>query len=206
MKVLDGLKYGLYIIFHPLDGFWCMKHEKKGNVASAIIILLSLVLVSILSYQYTSYVVEPIVIKELNVFYYFYSILGGFFLWCIANWCVTSLVDGEGSIKDIIMASAYALIPYILVNIPMIIISNFVTGDEVQIYSLIFTIALVWSGLLFFFGIMTIHQFTVTKTIFTILIAILGMVIIVFLGILFFALIQQMINFVLQIFTELSIR
>ncbi|MDO5328114.1 MAG: hypothetical protein Q4G00_15575, partial [Clostridia bacterium] len=29
------LKYGLYVIFHPFDGFWDLVHEKRGSLAAA---------------------------------------------------------------------------------------------------------------------------------------------------------------------------
>lgn len=35
----DTLRYALYVITHPLDGFWDLTHEKRGSVAAANVII-----------------------------------------------------------------------------------------------------------------------------------------------------------------------
>ena len=64
------------------------------------------------------------------------SVLLPFFLFAVANWCLTTLFDGEGSLKDIIIAISYSLVPLILMVVPATIISNFVTKQESDIVSL----------------------------------------------------------------------
>ena len=53
---------------------------------------------------------------------------------------------------------------------------------------------------------MTIHQHTATKTVVTILIAVVAMAAMLFLFLLFFALIQQLINFVYMFYKEMTLR
>lgn len=36
---LHALRYALYVIFHPFDGFWDIKHEQRGTATAATIIL-----------------------------------------------------------------------------------------------------------------------------------------------------------------------
>jgi hypothetical protein len=129
-----------------------------------------------------------------------------FLLWCVSNWCITTLVDGEGSLQDIIITTAYALTPLILINIPLILLSNVMVLDEAAFYTLFDTISMVWFGFLLLIGILTVHQFSMGKTIVTIGIALLGMVVIVFIVVLLFALIQQFINFGILFFRELGVR
>ena len=44
MAIIHGLRYALHVIVHPFDGFWDLKHEKRGNLASALIILAATIL------------------------------------------------------------------------------------------------------------------------------------------------------------------
>ena len=53
---------------------------------------------------------------------------------------------------------------------------------------------------------MTVHQFSMSKTIFTVLIAIVGMVIMLFLFLLFVSIVQQLKSFIDLLWTELSMR
>ena len=34
-RYFGSLKYALYVITHPLDGFWDLTHEKRGSIAAA---------------------------------------------------------------------------------------------------------------------------------------------------------------------------
>jgi len=195
-----------YIIFHPFDGFWSLKHENPVSYLNAWVILLILVVVYTIRSQFTGFIINLSDKTDFNLFYQATSIILPFLLWCISNWCITTLVDGEGSFKDIFITTAYALIPLILLNIPMVIISNLITVDEVVFYNILDTVSILWAGFLLVIGIMTIHQFSMKKTLFTILIAVLGMIIIVFLFLLFFTLIQNIINFIRLLWAEITIR
>ena len=39
-------------------------------------------------------------------------------------------MDGKGTLKEIYIASAYALTPIVLINVPMTIVSNYLTLNE----------------------------------------------------------------------------
>lgn len=39
-------------------------------------------------------------------------------LWVLANWCLTTLFDGEGTLKDVYIATCYALTPLPLFGHP----------------------------------------------------------------------------------------
>ena len=37
---IQSLKFALYCITHPFDGFWDLTHEKRGSIAAANTILI----------------------------------------------------------------------------------------------------------------------------------------------------------------------
>ena len=205
-KVLQGLKYSFYLIFHPGKGFWDLKHEKKGNIGSSIVIVFLLIITFIIKRQCVGFLFNYNNYKDLNIIVMAASVIIPFVLWCVSNWCITTLVDGEGNFRDIVITSAYALMPLVIIQIPISIISNFFTFGESGFYTFFIFISVVWTAFLLVAGIMTVHQFTLGKTILTIIIAFIGMVIIMFLFILLFALIQQFINFFLLLEKEITMR
>lgn len=113
---------------------------------------------------------------EFNLFYKITSVLLPFFIWCVANWCITTLVDGEGSFGDIAMVTAYAVVPLVIIQLPLVLLSHVITLQEQPFYQILDAVSVLWFALLLFCGILTIHQFSVGKTILTIGIAVLGMV------------------------------
>lgn len=203
---LRGLRYSFHVIVHPFDGFWDLKHEKRGNGKAAVVIILALVLTVILCTQLSGFIVNNTDPEKTNVLQQIISVLLPFFLWCLSNWCITTLVDGEGSLKDIMITTAYALVPLILLNVPLIFVSNIITVEEVPLYNLVLAISVLWSALLLFIGIMTVHQFTVMKTLSTILIALVGMLVIIFLAVLFASVLQMAASYIAFLYKELSMR
>lgn len=205
-QMLKGARYSLYLIFHPFKGFWDLKHEKKGNVYSAwfIVVLLSVLL--ILRRQFTGFILNFNKQNEMNVFVEILSVLAPLGLWCLSNWCITTLVNGEGSFKDIFITTSYALTPLVLINIPMLLLSNVMIVEEAVFYTVLDVLSIIWTGLLILIGIMTVHQFTMPKTIATIAVAVVGMVIILFLILLFVSIVQQIVSFVDLLWTEMTMR
>jgi len=206
MELLKSLKYSLHVIFHPFDGFWDLKHEKRGSVKSAITIVLLLILVLVLNQQLTGFEYNYRINQNLNIFTQIEIVLLPLLLWCVSNWCIVTLVDGEGDFKDIFITTAYALVPAIIIYAFMTLLSNVITLEESSYYLALAILAVIWSGFLIFCGIMTVHQFTGLKTILTIIIAIIGMMVIAFLALLFFALIQQFLNFCYLVYREITLR
>jgi len=199
MEVLKALRYTFYLIFHPFDGFWDLKHEKRGNLDAAIVIVFLLSITYILRRQLTGFIFNEVKLLELNIFLEIISVILPFLLWCIANWCLTTLMDGEGSFRDIVITSAYALTPIIIIYLPLIPFSNIITVEEGAFYHFFSSLAIAWSAALMIIGTSVVHQYSMRKTILTCICIVIGMGIIIFIALLFFNLIQQMYSFVYSI-------
>ena len=202
-NLLKSLKYSFYLIIHPFKGFWDLKREKKGTVLSASVLVFLLVLVMIFRRQMTGFLVNDYDANTLNVLVQFIIVLLPFFIFCAANWSITTLLEGEGTFRDIYIMCAYALVPVILLNLPMIILSNVFTLDEMSVYLLLDVVSIAWTAMLLLIGLLTVHQFTMAKTIGAVVITIIGMIAIFVLGLLFLSLIQQVANFARIIYFEL---
>ena len=206
MDVLQSLRYSLYLIFHPFDGFWDLKHEKKGNLKTALLIVAMVSVTYILRRQLTGFILNEAKLRELNIIVEILSVALPFFLWCVANWCLTTLMDGEGSFSDIVITSAFALVPLVLINVPLIVFSNVITLEEAAFYRFFDILAIVWSGVLLILGTSVVHQYSLTKTFLTCICILIGMGLIIFIALLFFSLLQQVFSFFYTIYKEVALR
>ena len=204
--LMKKLLFSFHLMTHPFDGFWDLKNEKRGSVGAATIILLLLIVTKILQRQFTGYVFNQNDLTEINLFNEILGIVLPFLIWCISNWCLTTLFDGEGSFKDIYIYTAYSLVPYIVISIPLVLLSRVMVQDEGTIITGISYIAVLWSAFLIFTGTLTTHQYTAGKTFLIIACIIIGMAIILFMGLLFFILLQQLMNFAVSFFREVALR
>ncbi|MBB6637810.1 YIP1 family protein [Cohnella thailandensis] len=202
----ERLKFPFYVIVHPFKGFWDLKYDKKGNLTVALSIVFLVSVAAMFQYQYAGFIVNHHSPYSFNSLIQLRNVILPFFLWCVANWSLTTLMDGEGKFGEIVTASAYALLPFILLFVPATVYSRFITLEETAFYNYMNGFAIVWFLFLIFVSTMTIHQYTALKTLVTILLTVVCMGFIVFLGMLFFSLVQQMYSFFFTIYKELQFR
>ena len=206
VRFFDTLKYSLYVIVHPADGFWDLIHAKRGSYSAANFIVILTLLTQVWRLRFTSFVVRNVNWEEVNVFEEFATILIPLLIFCICNWALTTLFDGKGHLGDIYMGSAYALTPYPLIQIPIIIISNFVTRDEVAFYNIFDNISIIWCAMLIFMALMMIHQYGFAKTLLFTIFTVFGMLIFIFIVLLFFSMISQGVAYFVSLGREIIFR
>lgn len=205
-KYFDSLKFALYCITHPLDGFWDLTHEKRGTYAAANTILIITLLVRVFKLQFTSFIFNKVYWEELNIFLYLASVLFPLALFVVGNWALTTLFDGKGRLGQVYMATCYALTPYPLIQIPLIIFSNGVTVDEAEFYTVVSGISLVWAALLIIAAMGQIHEYSMAKNILFMVASLFAMMVMIFILLLFFSMITQGIAYFISLGRELLFR
>ena len=201
----EELLYAFYLVFHPFDGFWDLKHEKRGSVRAATTILVLTMLAFFYNAIGKGYTFNPRG-DFSNVFLQVLAIGVPFILFCVANWCLTTLFDGEGGFKDIYIAAGYSLAPLPPFVIIATVLTNIVTVDSNTIISMLISIGVIWMIFLLFFGTLVTHDYTLGKNFITILGTIVAMAVIMFVIILFSSLMVKMIMFISTIVSEIGNR
>ena len=201
----EELTYGFHLIFHPFDGYWDLKHEKRGSVRAGVIFLI----ITVVAFYYSGigkgYYYNPKG-STATIFSQAAMVLVPFFLWVVSNWCFTTLFDGEGSFKDIFIATSYALFPLPVLVVISTALTNVLVGTESQIPTLIVSIAYIYMAFLIIIGMQVTHDYSTGKNIVTVVMTLAGMVVIMFIAVLFVSLISKMTGFVSTLVTELSYR
>lgn len=204
----EWVRYPLQLILHPFNGFWDLKYDRnqKQSVILSFAILILLSLTNILGRQYSGFLVNIYDPNYFNSVMEIVYVVVPVLFWCVANWSLTTLMDGEGKFVEIFTSTCLALTPLVLINFPWIWLSNALSLQETTFYYFSTSAAVVWFVFLLFVGNMTVHQFSPGKTIGTILLTILAMGFIAFLCLLFFSLMQQIVAFITVIYQELAMR
>ena len=202
----SSLKYSTYCMFHPFDGFWDLTHEKRGSAAAANIIVLAVLIVRLLSLQFSSFMVMNIYWPKVNILQQCLSVLLPLGIFVVCNWGLTTLFEGKGTIKDVYIATCYALVPYLLLQIPMIVLSNILTTDELAFYNVLSMVSLIWSGGLIVCGMMQIHDYGLGKTLLFIFMTIAAMLVVIFLMLLFFTLVGDGVGYFVSLYKEIVFR
>ena len=205
-RYVDSLRYSLYLITHPFDGFWDLIHEKRGTLAAAHTFLLLFLITRVLKLMLTNFQFISAPVQYINVFEEMASLALPFIILCLANWAMTTLFDGKGRFRDIYMAMCYALVPYILIQIPMILVSNMLTFEEGSFYSVLLSVSVIWCVFLVFVGLMEIHDYGPGKTLIFIVVTIVGAAVIIFLMLTFFSLLSDAFAYFVSMYREIIFR
>lgn len=195
-----------HLIFRPFDGFWDLKREHKGSISAAWTFVILTIATLTIEKQNTAFLFNHNRLESINVVIDIFTVLLVYILWCVSNWCLTSLMDGEGTMKDIMIATGYALFPIALIRLPLVLLSHAITINEGSFYYVFLSISYMWVAFLLFLGTMITHQYSVKKTLLTCICTIIGMGIMLFIGLLFFNVIQQIITFFITVYREIKFR
>ncbi|WP_458126883.1 Yip1 family protein [Paenibacillus sp. Z3-2] len=201
-------QYPLHLIFHPFDGYWELKYERnqRTTLFIACMILGLLVVTKILHAQYSSFLINFNNPNHLNSLLEVMYVIIPVLFWCVANWSLTTLMDGEGKFSEIFMSTCFALVPLFLIQFPWIWLSLVISVQETAFYYFFNTLAIGWTLYLLFVGNMTVHQYSPGKTVLTMLLTLVAMAFMAFLCLLFFSLVQQIVSFGVTIYQELVLR
>ena len=206
MYELPPVQWVIHAITHPVEGFEDMRWKKSGSLKIAFFIVFMLFLAGIAAerlYGFNHYVPYD---KIFNIVPYIVKSFVIFGAWTVGNWAVCTLLDGEGTMKNICIYSAYSLVPYVAQLFITTFLSHFLIRDESVFLNIIAIIGTGWTAVLLFSAIRSVHQYSAVKTVFAIILTIAAMLIMLFLLILLLFLIQQVAIFFMTLFTEISYR
>lgn len=199
-------RYLLYTMNHPMDGFYWIRHRDYGSVPIAILLVIGFSLCFSLNRIGANFIVndvEPTTVdslEELSGILLLYALL------CVANWSITCLMNGEGRMKDIAIAVGYGCAPLIPAFLLATAMSHFITEEEAAFYTMVIGLGVAYGVILVLIGIMQVHNYTLSKTLQTLLLTFVAVLIIIFVALLLADLIGQVINFIRSLYIEIIFR
>ncbi len=191
---------------HPVDGFWDLTHEHRGSYAAANTILIATLIARLAKLRFTSFLFLQVYWEELNIFLYLASVLFPLALWVVGNWALTTLFDGKGKLGQVYMATCYGMIPYPVIQIPLMLLSNVVTVEEGQFYSVLSVISLIYAALLIVSAMGQIHEFSAGKNLLFTVASLFAMLVMVFILTIFFSMISQGVLYFISLVREFLFR
>lgn len=202
----EMIKFPAYILVHPLKGFEEFKRYKRSRYSVAIAFVIIIIILKILKFQASGFLVNDTSIRDLRSFNQVLYWAGGVIILTASNWAVTTLFDGKGKAGDIFKMICYCVYPMIWATALNIILSNVLALEEVGIYTLVNGLGIFLAAYMFFFGIISIHEYSLIQTLLTILFTLVAVLIILFVGILLFDLFQKVYGFFYQVYQEITLR
>ena len=143
---------------------------------------------------------------NVNIFQVLLTSVLIFAISVVANWCFCTLMDGKGRMKEVWVAGAYALMPYIFLGLLRVGLTHTLVESEAVYLTYLNAIGLLWSALLIFIALMAIHDYSGPKTLMSMFLTLCGVMIIAFLVVLVSGLVTQIYSFFATIYFEIKLR
>ncbi len=203
-KLTCEVIYSLNVIKRPNDMFFGIKRYNSVSYLSGFIVFFLFIVVYLINIYATGFLFRDA--SPNIIFIQLAIVIGMFLLYVVVNYLVSTLNDGEGRFKDVFISTSYVLVPFIIFTLPMTFLSNYLTYNELFIFTFYHQIILVWTLILIILSIKSVHNYTFWETVKNILIIIFGMFILILIGLLIYSFLGQLIEFVLSIIKEVIYR
>ncbi len=207
IKLIDDFVFMFRFIKQPADSFYYIKKKERGSLLFAMLIYLWVIIVRVLSLYLTGFPFSPYTSTVyIHVENEILVVLLLMVIWNAANYLVSTISDGEGRVRDVVIGSAYSLFPYVLFALPLALVSNVLTLNEIFIYDFTANIIWFWMGLMLFIMVKEIHNYTFSETVKNVLVTIFTMGLFVLTGYILYVLFNQLFDFISAIIQEVGLR
>lgn len=217
-KVLSGYYYeqkpvkawglALMILFHPLEFFDIIKRERTKKFPWLSVVCLYL-LAFLANYSYIFIVNFQLSTKEpidANILLELATVAVPLLSWTVASFAMSSILNGESKLLEITQATAYCLVPQIVMTPLLGLFSNLLSASESGLYQSLRTFVIVWMVILLFLGLKRLNDYSFWKNVLVALISLFAIVVMWAVIVLLFALTIQLLNFIGGIGKEINLK
>lgn len=198
--------YMFRFLSHPSDACYEVKAKHRVSITGAAIILGLLFGLYLVSILVTGFIFNTVIIEETILINEALKIVIPILIFVVANYLMSSLMEGEGTFKATFINTIGALMPVFVLFPIVIILSRFLTVNEGFLYYFGITLMIGWCTILLFFNIKETHNYSVTQTIVNLVLTLLMMVVIIVILMMVYLMVMQVYNFVLDIVKEVILR
>lgn len=196
----------LSVAAHPFRAFEDVKYKKRGSLLIAGILIVLFFFASALEATSTGFLFCQNSDRTYNILYTLASTVGLVLLWAIVNWLMCTLFSGKGSFKEVLVVTAYSLLPLIIFTFVYVGMSHILPLSGGALMDGLRTVVLIYTFYLLAVGMMAVHEYTFPKFLITGVVTLVCMVLAVCIGFIMVILLQQFWNFLYSIFIEIVFR
>ena len=164
-RLAKQLRFAPRVMRHPVDTYYDATRRGQGSLLSAAIVYLAFLVLMVASRACTGFVFDMEGIRGVTLVSFLLLYVAPVLLWILGNYLVGAITKGQGTLKGIIISSVYALMPLIVLSLPLALLSNVLTLAEGSIYHLAQALILMWTGLLLFLQVKEVHGYGFGETV-----------------------------------------
>lgn len=192
-----------YMLRHPIDGFYYLKHGQRGGLLAATVLYIAVFVVFVADQLFRAFLFDTSTMSLTSIAVFFFLPVS---LWVVMSYMISSINDGEGTFKNIYIATAYAFSPYLILSPVITALTYFLTLNEAFLIKFGWAIAVIWTVALLVMSVQETQKYTLSTTIKNIVLTFLLILLAVVTCIILYLMLKQMFTFLSGIFREVVYR
>ncbi len=200
------VRLGVLMIFHPIDCCDGIKANRKKLTYWPVIILTAAIILARIIYLFlVHFPLADLNAAKADLWQQVAMILIPLFSWIIVCFLISSISEGKQTFLEALFSSLFSFLPYIVLTIPLGLLSRCLTSGERGLFELLSSIILMWSIGLLLLSCKLLNQYSFGKLVGLILKTIFGILCLWMITMLFYIVVYQSFNFFKSIYTEFNI-
>ncbi|WZL78946.1 YIP1 family protein [Eubacteriales bacterium mix99] len=205
-RLVRELRFVAYVPKNPADAYYGIQRESKVSIFSSTLLYLVFFILYVADKYFSGFLFKRVQEGRFELGMDVALVFGIFFLFILCNYLVSSIRDGEGKLKDIYCSLAYATMPYLVLKPVVILLSHVLTQNEAFLIGLLNFIVVLAMAILIVVMVREIQNYSWRETFQNIGLTLFTMFLFIVAGVIIFALIHQVVDFVVSIWKEVSYR
>lgn len=203
MGIGQGLLFSFNTLVHPMDSLEAIRYNRKRiNMAIPFILFITAFVVRMAYLYIVHFPLASIELEDVNPVFEAVKLWIVPISWIPASFMATSISGGESKIPEITFASALSLVPYIVINVPLMFLSNIMSKSQSSWYGVFEALSYVLMFIIMFLTMMILNNYTLKETIGMMLVTAFLMLVLWLVIFLCYILTGRMIQFVISLFEE----
>ena len=189
------------MIKHPAETFFQLKYEAEGTLWQGLIIIGFALVLHVANLAWTDFDFSALVRGQTNMLFTAAQFVLPLGTWIIANYLVGDLYEGEASLPEVVTGAAYALLPFIVLQLPYALFTHALAPTD-GIFRFLILVEKFWVAYLFFTQVRVLHNLEWGQAVKASVVTLVGIGVLWTMFLIVFGLAGQAIGFVHQIIRE----
>ncbi len=189
------------LIKHPAETFFQLKYEGQGTLGQGIVIICIAYVLHVMNLAWTDFDFSTLVRGQTSMLFTSMQFLLPLATWIIANYLVGDLYEGEANLAEVVTGSAYAMMPFIVLQLPFALVTHALAPSD-GIFTFLLLVEKVWVIYLFFTQVRVLHNLEWGQAVKASVVTLVGIGILWTMFLIVFGLGEQAFQFVHQIIQE----
>ncbi len=167
---MKPLKIALAVLFEPMQGFRMIQRDRdRFSHLPTLVLLFLTVAVRVASIFLTHYPLTEVDPRDTNIGREVANTILPLLTWVVGCYLVTTIHQGESLFREVLQAATYSMLPYILLTVPIALLSNVLVSSDVLVGTITYVQALqgfvwAWVGILFLVSLGQMNSYGFLET------------------------------------------